>query len=86
MAITPNVSPKKDCWRLVWKESKQVIACFRSSAETQTIHNLFCGTQAECEAQAGLLGLTGLADVLNHGKRPAKPATLTTRGATVTTN
>lgn len=74
MATTPNVSPKKDCWRLIWNDSKQVIACFRSSGETQTIHNLFCGTQAECEAQVAQLGLTGLEAAMKAGQPPPKRA------------
>jgi hypothetical protein len=54
-----NTSPRTDCWRLVHDGTK-VLALFQSTGITQTINNLFCGTEAECQAKITELHLTPL--------------------------
>lgn len=57
--ITVNVITAEDCHRLIHDGTK-VIALFNSTGTTKTAHHLYCGTQAECEAEITRLNLSPL--------------------------
>ncbi len=57
MAI--NSSPNTQCWRLV-HDGKKVMALFESSGVTRTQNTLFCGTEAEVQAEIARLNLIPL--------------------------
>jgi hypothetical protein len=52
-----NRSPKVNCWRLIYNNN-QIVDLFESDGITTTKHDLFCGTQQECNDLIASLKLT----------------------------
>lgn len=51
-----NESPKIQCWRLL-HDGTTALYFAESDNVITTLRNLFCGTQAECQAEIDRLGL-----------------------------
>ena len=52
-----NQSPYKECWRLVYDTKRLITYLFKSGGITETIWNMYCGTEEECRDEAKKRGL-----------------------------
>ena len=55
--ITLNASPADSCYRLI-HDGTRILNYFQASGITRTPHTLFCGSDAECQAEMTRLHFT----------------------------